>query len=445
MGGRLRQFANAWAGVTADQWVLNTVSCGYRLEFTSSPPLGLSLRITPTPRDQSKARTLREEIEDLLAKDAIDRVADPSSLLFSSHFFLAPKKEGTWRPIINLRPLNRYIRPQRFRMDTLALILSQLQPGRWATSLDLKDAYLHVPVHRDHRPWLGFIFEGQAYQFRSLPFGLSTAPRTFTRLTRVLEGFLRRMGISVFMYLDDWLILAPSRVQSLQDTSTVLQRTRALGWVVNPAKSFLTPSQRVTFLGAEIDLAAGRAVPTRARTEAVQAGITLLQSSPFLPARAWLVLLGYLASLVDLVPWCRLYMRPLQIHLLAHFRPYAHGLYHRIPRAPHLEGVFRWWSDLSNLERGVTFPTPQPDLVLTTDASLTGWGATLGPASLAHQWEPAVLQWHINALELLAVLRALRGFTQSVAGRAVLVRTDNTTVVAHINRQGGRDPSAFGR
>ena len=130
-------------------------------------------------------------------------------------------------------------------------------------------------------------------------------------------------------------------------------------------------------------------------------------------------------------------MRPIQIHLLAHFRPSRHGLSHRIPRAPHLEGVFHWWSDRSNLVRGVPFPTPQPDLVLTTDASLAGWGATLGTASLAHPWEAAVRGWHINALELLAVLRALQGFSQLVRGKSVLVRTDNTTTVAYINRQGG--------
>ena len=393
--------------------------------------------MTPVPTDESRAQVLREEIQGLLRKEAVIRVPDPSRLLFSSHFFLAPKKGGMWRPIINLRPLNRHIRPPRFRMDTLSVILPRLRQGLWATSVDLTDAYLHVPIHQSSQPWLGFIFENQAYQFRALPFGLSTAPRTFTRLTRVLEGFLRRTGIHIFMYLDDWLILAPSRALSSSDTLRVLEITQELGWLVNPLKSSLTPSQRVTFLGAEIDLVKGLAVPTLSRIQAVLAGVRLLRDSPTLPARAWLVCLGYLASLVDLVPWCRLYMRPLQFHLLAHFRPTIHPLSHVVPGAQCLEEIFQWWLDLSNLAKGVVFPTPGTDVTVTTDASLSGWGATLGPHTLAHQWELPLRRWHINALELVAVLKALKGFEHLLSGKNVLIRTDNTTVVSYLNRQGG--------
>ena len=46
-----------------------------------------------------------------------------------------------------------------------------------ATSIDLKDAYLHIPINQDHQRWLRFHIKDQAYAFRCLPFGLSTAPR----------------------------------------------------------------------------------------------------------------------------------------------------------------------------------------------------------------------------------------------------------------------------
>ena len=44
---------------------------------------------------------------------------------------------------------------------------------------------------------------------------------------------------------------------------------------------------------------------------------------------------------------------------------------------------------------------------------------------------------HINVLEMLAVSNALRHFQSDIRGRAVLVRCDNTTVMAYINHQGG--------
>ena len=131
----------------------------------------------------------------------------------------------------------------------------------------------------------------------------------------------------------------------------------------------------------------------------------------------------------------RINMRPLQFHLLA-FRPASRDLTIPIPPAPHLEETFRWWCDAANLTRGVPFPPAPPSLVLTTDASLRGWGAYTKAASLAHVWEESLRGTHINVLELLAVYRALSLLGQETYGRVILVRCDNRAV-SYINRQGG--------
>ena len=317
------------------------------------------------------------------------------------------------------------------------MILSRLTPGLWACSVDLRDAYLHVPVRPDHSQFLSFRYDGSSYRFTVLPFGLSTAPRTFTRLVRAVAAFLRRLGVQIFVYLDDWLVVAPSREVLLADTQRVLDVAASLGWLVNREKSSLTPAQRVTYLGSEIDLLHGRAYPTAERVEAVVRGLAVLLRPHPQPARAWLVLLGYLASLVDLVPWCRLYMRPLQFHLLAFFRPTSRDLSVPIPPAPHLARIFRWWCTKSNLRKGVSFPPQAPSFTLTTDASLGGWGAHAPGVSLAHVWEEELQGTHINVLELLAVFRALVLLERTVGGRMVLVRCDNTSAVSYINRQGG--------
>ncbi len=68
-----------------------------------------------------------------------------------------------------------------FRMITLKRILSQICPRDWFMSLDLKDAYFHIQVAPHHRRLMRFAFKGVAYQHKVLPFGLSLAPRTFTR------------------------------------------------------------------------------------------------------------------------------------------------------------------------------------------------------------------------------------------------------------------------
>ena len=57
---------------------------------------------------------------------------------------------------------------------------------------------------------------------------------------------------------------------------------------------------------------------------------------------------------------------------------------------------------------------------------------------LSGRWTVAERQCHINVLELKAVTMALQHLVTIVPrGTKWLVHTDNTTVVAHINKQGG--------
>ena len=120
-------------------------------------------------------------------------------------------------------------------------------------SLDLKDAYLQVPMHPESRKFLRFVAFGKVYQFKVLCFGLSTAPQAFTRVMAPVSAFLHQAGTRLRRYLDDWLIQASSREQVLLALESVLQLCQDLGIVVNWEKSQLIPSQRVEYLGVLLD------------------------------------------------------------------------------------------------------------------------------------------------------------------------------------------------
>lgn len=70
-----------------------------------------------------------------------------------------------------------------------------------------------------------------------------------------------------------------------------------------------------------------------------------------------------------------------------------------------------------------------------TDASLTGWGAHLDRMTVHGLWSGPLL--HINLLEMKAVILTLQSFPPLVRGHAVAIMSDNTTMIAYINRQGG--------
>ncbi|KAK3754777.1 hypothetical protein QZH41_019696, partial [Actinostola sp. cb2023] len=56
-----------------------------------------------------------------------------------------------------------------------------------------------------------FQFLGKTYQITCLPFGLSSAPRIYTKVLKPVVGTLRKMGVHLVSYLDDMLIMNNTR------------------------------------------------------------------------------------------------------------------------------------------------------------------------------------------------------------------------------------------
>ena len=96
-----------------------------------------------------------------------------------------------------------------------------------------------------------------------------------------------------------------------------------------------------------------------------------------------------------------------------------------------------WWSEDSHLRAGLPLGEDCPDLFLFSDASDTGWGASLNDVHLSGLWSPLFSQFSINHRELLAVLYAVQGFLLSLRDRVVAVYADNTAALAYLRKQGG--------
>ena len=144
-----------------------------RLSSESQSLLTISQVPFPLPEASSKREHLRAEILSMLVKGAIERVVNKSLLGFYSLLFVMPKKNGKLRLVIDLRSLNHHLRKEKFHMETPANLRHSIQKQDWVISLDLTDAYLHVPIHPSSRKFLRFSYQDEVFQFRVLPFGLS--------------------------------------------------------------------------------------------------------------------------------------------------------------------------------------------------------------------------------------------------------------------------------
>ena len=182
VGSRLKSFLPVWKNVGAHHSIQNLIAEGYKLPFRERPKLSRTPCITSGFADLNKQNALSTAIQDLILKGAIDIVQKPDSLGFYSHLFLVPKPGNRWRPVIDLSCLNKFLAISKFKMETPESIRASLRKKEWVTSIDLTDAYLHIPIHPQSQKYLRFHHKGVSYQFTSLPFGLATAPLTFTNV-----------------------------------------------------------------------------------------------------------------------------------------------------------------------------------------------------------------------------------------------------------------------
>ena len=362
----------------------------------------------------------RQERSGTGSKSNISRVLQPT--------ILGPKAQQQMETYTRSEQIKSlFLKVEKFKMETPETIRTSLQQGEWVTSIDFKDAYFHIPTQEQSRKYLRFHVQGQTYQFKALPFGLSTAPLEFTVVAKEVKLMAIHKGIRIHQYLDDWLVRARSHQICLQHTQILVKMCPDLGWLVNLEKSELEPKQVFNFVGYQFDLKSGRVRPTLDRWQNLQNKILELLSLTTCPVREFMSLIGLLTATEKQVHLGRLHLRPIQWHLKNNWRvPESLEKVIPIPRSlhPHL----RWWLEEKNVLTGQPLHPVKHALQIFTGASKEGWGAHLNERTARGTWSLPESKLHINYLEIKAVFVALKEFQDLCSDKIVLIATDNTTV-----------------
>ena len=436
VGARLQQFWEKWEALGSSPKVVTILREGYILPFRFRSNLTRSPKVISIYVNPQRQSHLLEALYQLTNKDAVEPVENQNSLGFYNRLFLEPKPNNRWRPILDLSTLNTFLNTESFKMETPETIRTSLRVGEWVTSIDFKNTYFHIPIHSQSKKYMRFHIQGQFYQFKALPFGLSTAPMEFTVVFKEVKLMALQKGIRIHQYLDDWLVRATSHQICLQHTLTLVALCRELGWLVNQEKSELDPKQIFNFVGFQFNLREGKVRPTPECWQTLTDKILSILSSPVCPVRQFMSLIGLLTATEKQVHLGRLHMRPIQWHLKNNWRvPESLEKVIPVPRLhhPHL----KWWLEESNVLPGQPLHPIKHALQIFTDASKEGWGAHLNKRTARGSWSVPESKLHINHLELKAVFLALKEFQDLCSNNIVLVATDNTTVVAYINKEGG--------
>lgn len=205
--------------ITSDKLILSWIS-GYKIPFVSKV-------LQPIPPVESKwslqeSSAISDLLNDLLKKGAICQV-NPCKKQFISKIFLIPKPDGSFRLILNLKKLNEFIVTDHFKLEDEKIVKRLLTPNCFMVSIDLQDAYYVVPIKNSDRKFLRFSFQGKLFEFTCLPFGLSTAPYTFTKLLKPVISYLRNLGYTSVIYLDDVLLIENSEVKCKESVQITVE------------------------------------------------------------------------------------------------------------------------------------------------------------------------------------------------------------------------------
>ena len=410
--------------------ILNWVANGYKLPFTGSvEPFNIPPLRYHSPEEVVALREIKEK---LLTMGVIRRTTNNK---YVSRSRLEPKKDGGFRLIVDLRPLNKYLPQQPCKFETLSDAQFLLQHNDWMISADLKDGYYHLGIHDDHQQYLTTVLDGELVQFMALPFGLSTAPRVFTKFMRPVVKYFRSQGIRMLQYLDDSLFLSQSHKELCSIRQFVETTLNNLGLLRKESKGCWEPTQQLVHLGIAIDTARGLfLIPPHKQATIKAAAMSLLRYST--SHRRW-VSVKKLANLAGTViatsiafPLARTLTRSLY-DVIATRVSWTRDV--RLDKQAIRDLKFLRKLDPVFCDKAIW--EPQPLARINTDASLSGWGAILDDLVPAQGFfskgEQAL---HITAKELNAVLFALQCFHNKLINKPVRIVTDNMSVMAVINK-----------
>ena len=437
-GERLTKFVEVWEDLKASPEITNILRHGYKISFKTRPELSLPLKGRETKLAPNAMKIIRKEILDLLGKGAMRVVSlEEANRVkgFYSRLFVVPKPEvGKFRVIINMKPINRYIRKKSFKMEGLKDVKCLLRPGCYAGIVDLSDAYYHVKLHKKSRKFTRFIVDGQIMEYTSLPMGLTDSPRVFTRITKFVQSFLRKKAIQVVMYIDDILVIGQNYLECETNISIVLNLLRKLGFLLNNKKCHLIPSQEFTYLGFvwntvtwEVKLKVTREVKVR------EAAGRLLRSD-IAKCREVAAFLGRVQSTATAVPLARGLVRVLQWEFIASCLSEAdYDKFMYISEAARDE--LKYWESLPEcLCLPITLPASS--LTVTTDASLEGYGIYFDGNLISEKIPDEFKDFSINVKELIPLDIWLDTSGREVRNTCVTWRVDNNSALHAIRNQG---------
>jgi transposase InsO family protein len=313
-------------------------------------------------------------------------------------------------------------------------LLDNLSGSLYFSTLDLSQGYHQIAMDPTDIPKTAFTTRRGQFEYKRMPFGLSTAPATFQRLMHIV--FKQENWEKCLIYLDDVLIFGRSADEHLERLKAILQRIREAGLKLSPKKCFFMQKQ-VEYLG---HIVSAQGIKTDSKK--VEKVKTWPVPKTVKEVKSFLGFCGYYRRFIKNFAEIA---RPLEA-LCAH-GDQSEG---KRKKTVDISGKWQEQHDISFIELKnaltntpvLAFPNNNDMFVLDTDASNTGIGAVLSQIQMGQErviaygsrkMTKAERRYCTTRKELLAVHYFVRHFKHYLYGRRFQVRTDHKALLWMLN------------
>lgn len=334
--------------------------------------------------------------------------------------------------------LNDYVSSfQSQKFQTIDDATDLVHKGYYMAKVDLKSAYRSVSINSDSQRYTGLQFSlngRNIYMYDSkLPFGSRLAPGIFHRLTQAVKRMMVKRGFTaVVVYLDDFFVCESTADECAAAMATLVKLLRSLGFRINWNK-VVDPTQRLTFLGIEIDtMAMCKRLPCD-KMLALKETLLIFSHRKRATKKQLQSLAGSLSWAAGVVFGGRVFLRRI-INAISSLTAASHKCI--ISLGVRLD--IDWWNNCMNSFNGSSLILDDmPVTSVCTDACNVAAGGHFCGDWFYSSWEadwPDMQDAHINVKELASVILAANRWAPLWSNKRIIILSDNSTTVSCLNR-----------
>ena len=377
------------------------------------------------------------EVESKLVDEMIQEdVIEPSNSPWASPVVLVKKKDGSTRFCIDYRKLNAVTIKDAYPIPNMNACLSTLSGAKYFCTMDLKSGFWQVGLTERAKEKSAFVCSKGLFQWKVMPFGLCNAPPTFERL---METVLRGLQWEIcLVYLDDIIIFGKTFNETLARLKTVISAIKRAGLKFKAKKCSLF-QKSVQFLGHVVSSDGIATDPEKVKEiqnwPRPEEGLKLgNRKIPFVTqVRSFLGVCSYYRKFI---PSYAQLSEPIQKYT----RDETDTTW-----TPEAEKAFNTLKQMLTTAPILKYPELNKPFILDTDACDFAMGAVLSQeggdgkehpiAYMSKIFSKPERNYCIWRKEFQAVYKAVKNFDYYLRNQKVLVRTDNSAVVAMMKRE----------